>query len=43
VSYFLKSNSIDEGKEQTLAQKFKTITEKIPANNKTLLSYRGNE
>ena len=43
VNYYLKSNSIDEGKGQTLAQKFKTITEKIPANNKTLLSYRGNE
>ncbi len=43
MSYFLKSNSIQAGKEQTLAQKFKTITEKIPANNKTLLSYRGNE
>lgn len=43
VTYFLTSNSIDEWKNQTVLQKFKTITEKIPANNKTLLTYRGNE
>gem|GEM_PF-5249888 len=43
ITYTLKYNSVDEGNTQTVAQKFATVTEKIPTNQKAIFRYKGNE